>query len=148
MPRNLIASIVFSLALAVADFSPAFALPVSADHIGVSTPSPYLELVRRGGGYRGGRMRAGGYHGRAGVAHRGYGVRGAGMRYGGARAGYRAGYRGGYRAGYRGGYRVGGRYYGGVWYGAGRRWYGGRWWAYGVGSCWRWSPIGYVWICQ
>jgi hypothetical protein len=50
--------------------------------------------------------------------------------------------------GYYGGrWRVGGRYYGGVWYGTGRRWYGGRWWAYGVGSCWRTSPIGYVWVC-
>ncbi len=53
-----------------------------------------------------------------------------------------------YRRGYYGGrWRVGGRYYGGVWYGTGRRWYGGRWYAYGVGSCWRPSPIGYVWIC-
>ena len=51
------------------------------------------------------------------------------------------------RVGVRGGARVGGRYYGGVWYGTGRRWYGGRWWAYGVGSCWRASPIGYVWVC-
>jgi hypothetical protein len=46
-----------------------------------------------------------------------------------------------------GAYRVGGRYYGGVWYGHARRWYGGQWWAYGVGSCWAPSPIGYVWIC-
>ncbi|WP_406856066.1 hypothetical protein ABEG18_00085 [Alsobacter sp. KACC 23698] len=44
-------------------------------------------------------------------------------------------------------YRVGGRYYGGVWYGAGRRYYRGRWWPYGVGACWRPSPIGYVWVC-
>jgi hypothetical protein len=67
------------------------------------------------------------------------------------RGAYRGGaYRGGvYRGGvYRGGaYRVGGRYYGGYWYGPGRRWYGGRWWPYGVGSCWRASPIGYVWVC-
>jgi hypothetical protein len=64
---------------------------------------------------------------------------------------YRGGvYRGGvYRGGvYRGGAVVVGRpYYGGVWYGAGRRYWGGRWWPYGVGSCWRPSPIGYVWIC-
>jgi hypothetical protein len=45
------------------------------------------------------------------------------------------------------GYRVGGRYYGGTWYGTGRRYWRGRWWPYGVGSCWRPSPIGYVWIC-
>ena len=42
---------------------------------------------------------------------------------------------------------VGRRYYGGVWYGTGRRYWHGRWWAYGVGSCWRSSPIGYVWVC-
>lgn len=47
----------------------------------------------------------------------------------------------------RGAHRIGGRYYGGVWYGHGRRFYGGRWWPYGVGSCWRSSPIGYVWVC-
>lgn len=27
------------------------------------------------------------------------------------------------------------------------RWWHGRWWGYGVGSCWRWTPYGYVWIC-
>ena len=42
---------------------------------------------------------------------------------------------------------VGRRYHGGVWYGTGRRFYGGRWWSYGVGTCWRPSPIGYVWVC-
>jgi len=51
------------------------------------------------------------------------------------------------RVGVGGRWRVGGRYYGGVWYGTGRRWWGGRWWAYGVGDCWRPSPIGFVWIC-
>jgi hypothetical protein len=42
---------------------------------------------------------------------------------------------------------VGRRYYGGVWYGTGRRFWHGQWWPYGVGSCWRSSPIGFVWIC-
>ena len=46
-----------------------------------------------------------------------------------------------------GGYRVGQRYYGGVWYGTGRRYWNGRWWPYGVGECWRPSPIGFVWVC-
>jgi hypothetical protein len=46
-----------------------------------------------------------------------------------------------------GGYRVGQRYYGGVWYGTGRRYWQGRWWPYGVGECWRASPIGFVWVC-
>jgi hypothetical protein len=44
-------------------------------------------------------------------------------------------------------YSVGRRYYGGVWYGTGRRFWRGRWWAYGVGSCWRLTPVGYVWVC-
>lgn len=48
----------------------------------------------------------------------------------------------------RGPHRVGSRYGGGVWYGTGRRYWGGRWYAYGVGSCWRWTDIGYVWICR
>jgi hypothetical protein len=28
-----------------------------------------------------------------------------------------------------------------------RHWYHGRWWDYGVGSCWRWTPVGAIWIC-
>jgi hypothetical protein len=47
----------------------------------------------------------------------------------------------------RGGPMVGRRYHGGVWYGTGRRFWRGRWYAYGVGPCWRSSPIGFVWIC-
>lgn len=43
---------------------------------------------------------------------------------------------------------VGRSYYGGVWYGSGRRYWHGRWWPYGVGSCWRNSPIGFVWVCR
>jgi hypothetical protein len=139
MLKHRFASYVFAVALAFANFDPALALPVAAPHAGASAPALQLELVRRGGGgFRGGGMRGGFAHrggvvhrGGVGVANRGYGVRGAGMRGGVAR----------------GAYRVGGRYYGGRWYGTGRRWYGGRWWAYGVGSCWRSSPIGYVWVC-
>lgn len=48
----------------------------------------------------------------------------------------------------RGGAAIVGRpYYGGVWYGTGRRYWNGRWWPYGVGTCWRRSPIGFVWVC-
>jgi hypothetical protein len=47
----------------------------------------------------------------------------------------------------RGGPIVGRRYHGGIWYGTGRRFWRGRWYAYGVGPCWRPSPIGFVWIC-
>ena len=46
-----------------------------------------------------------------------------------------------------GGAVIGRRYHGGVWYGTGRRFWGGRWWPYGVGRCWRSTPIGFVWIC-
>jgi hypothetical protein len=51
------------------------------------------------------------------------------------------------RGPYRGRAVVGRRYYGGVWYGTGRRYWSGRWWPYGVGSCWRATPIGFVWVC-
>jgi hypothetical protein len=42
---------------------------------------------------------------------------------------------------------VGRRYYGGTWYGARRHYWNGRWYAYGVGSCWLPTEIGYVWVC-
>src|SRR5262245_20261602 len=32
-------------------------------------------------------------------------------------------------------------------HGHGGRWWHGRWWGYGVGSCWRLTPAGYIWIC-
>jgi hypothetical protein len=118
-------------------------LPASAD----------LMLARFAGG-RGGRgggavgvrgPRGGGAVGvrgpRGGVA---VGVRGP---RGGAAVGVRGPYGGRAVAG-AGRYRVGSRYYGGVWYGAGvRRFYAGRWWPYGVGTCWRTTPIGFVWVC-
>lgn len=43
--------------------------------------------------------------------------------------------------------RVGHRYHGGVWYGHRRHYWRGRWYAYGVGSCWLATPIGFVWVC-
>ncbi len=39
----------------------------------------------------------------------------------------------------------GGHYWRGGW-GRGRYWHG-RWWGPGIGPCWRWTPIGWVWIC-
>lgn len=24
----------------------------------------------------------------------------------------------------------------------------GRWWLPGVGPCWRWTPVGWVWVCE
>jgi hypothetical protein len=32
-------------------------------------------------------------------------------------------------------------------HGHGGHWWHGRYWGYGVGSCWRWTPAGYIWIC-
>jgi len=46
-----------------------------------------------------------------------------------------------------GGLVVGRRYHGGAWYGTGPRFWRGQWFAYGMGPCWAWSPIGYVWVC-
>jgi hypothetical protein len=43
--------------------------------------------------------------------------------------------------------RVGGHYHGGIWYGHNGHYWNGRYYAYGVGSCWALTPIGYVWVC-
>ena len=32
-------------------------------------------------------------------------------------------------------------------HGHGHFWHG-HWWGYGEGPCWRWTPAGYVWICD
>jgi hypothetical protein len=38
--------------------------------------------------------------------------------------------------------------HGGGWHGGGRgRFWHGRWWGPGAGPCWRWTPVGYIWIC-
>lgn len=156
--------IAFACALGLADFTSAFAMPILPDFATAGAPSQDIQLTRfggrgGGGGFRGGGgfhrggfhggVARGGFHGGRGfVAHRGYGFRGGGMRYAGARGVYRRGYARGFtRGAVAGRYRFGRRYYGGIWYGTGRRFWRGRWWAYGVGSCWRWSPIGYVWVC-
>lgn len=104
----------------------AVAIPAAPNALSSVASMSNIELARaRGAAVRGPR---------GGVAVRG--------RYGGVAV---RGPRGGVAV--RGAYRVGGRYYGGTWYGARRRYWRGRWWAYGVGSCWRSTPIGYVWIC-
>ena len=38
-----------------------------------------------------------------------------------------------------------GHWGGGHW--GGGRWWRGRWYGYGVGSCWRWTPYGWTWVC-
>lgn len=152
MRKTRFLSFAFCLAFAITDLDPVFAFPIAPQAFTTAgspsaTSTPDIDLARFGGrggggyrgfaGHRGAGVRGGyAYRGGARVAHRGYGFRGGGM--------YRG--HGVHRAAV-GRYRIGGRYYGGVWYGTGRRYWRGRWWPYGVGSCWRTSPIGYVWIC-
>jgi hypothetical protein len=115
----------------VTDFT-ASAIPASPRAVADGLPTPDIVLAQLGRGPRGGAAFRGP---RGGVAVRG-------PRGGAAFRGPRGG------VAVRGPNRVGGRYYGGVWYGAGvRRFYGGRWWPYGVGTCWRATPIGFVWVC-
>ena len=136
----------FGIAVASAVALPVLSAPARAAvtmlHTGLDPElvKPESEIVRvgrgggRGGGGRGGGGRGGGgrhyggggRHYGGGGGRRNYGYRGGGRNYGHRNYGHRNyGYRG-----YRGG-----------------RWYGGRWWGYGVGTCWQWTPAGYVWIC-
>ena len=118
----------------VAGAAPIKAQPLSAGHLSLVEPAQAYRGPRGGAAYRGPRGGAAVRGPRGAAAVRG--PRGNVAVRGPNRAGV-----------YRGAYRVGGRYYGGVWYGTGRRYWNGRWWPYGVGTCWRSSPIGYVWVC-
>jgi hypothetical protein len=112
--------------LAITDYDAAHAVPVNPQPLSAAAPASDIKLAQEVyRGPRGGEAYRG-PHGGAAVRgpHGGVAVRGP-----------------------HGGYRVGQRYYGGVWYGTGRRYWGGRWWPYGVGECWRASPIGFVWVC-
>jgi hypothetical protein len=153
---------VIGMTLAVADYDGARAISANPRPLSAVAPASDIQLVRSRGG-RGGAVAVRGPRGgaaargpRGGVAVRGaYG--GAAVR--GPRGGVARGAYGGAAVrrprgnvavrGARGGaaVRVGARYHGGIWHGTGRRYWRGRWWAYGVGSCWRWTEIGYVWIC-
>ncbi len=119
-----------AIALAVTPLCLAEAQAVPTVAPGLATPSNvqparYVRGPRGGAAVRGPRGGAAVRGPRGGVAVRGP--------------------RGGVAVG--GPHRIGGRYYGGIWYGTGRRFWHGRWWPYGVGSCWRSSPIGFVWVC-
>jgi hypothetical protein len=65
--------------------------------------------------------------------------------------GHHGGHKGGHHGHWKGGHgkhwnkNWSGRHYG--WRGHGRYWRG-QWYAYGVGSCWRLVPGGWVWICS
>ena len=143
-----------ALLFVLPDLGPARATPANLEGPGIAVPMASLQFARYGGRGGGGRRVGvrGGYGGRGVAVRGGYG-RGAVAargRYGGRAVAVGGRYGGRAVAGrryYGGRAVVGRRYYGGVWYGAGRRYWGGRWWAYGVGSCWRRSPIGYVWVC-
>ena len=142
--RSLLAlPFVIGITLAVAHYDAARAIPANPRSLSAVAPASDVQLVRGRGGravaVRGPRGGAAVRGPRGGVA-----VRGA---YGGAAV---RGPRGNVAVrGARGAaaVRVGARYHGGIWYGTARRYWRGRWWAYGVGSCWRWTDIGYVWIC-
>jgi len=70
-------------------------------------------------------------------------ARGGGHGGGGHGGGHGGHHGGGWHGG---GWRAGGWHGGGWRRGHGRFWRG-RWWGYGVGYCWRWTPVGYVWVC-
>ena len=140
----------------------AYAGAVKPQPLGANAPAYDFTLVRgggRGGGHGGMHAggRPGGHPGRPPSAGRpGGGRPPVAGRPGGGRPGARPPHQGG-RPGARPPHRgpgfhgrppVGTRYRGGVWFGPHGRHWGGRWWPYGVGSCWRWTPIGFVWICS
>ena len=104
----------------------------------VEGSSGIVTLVGRGGRGGGRHYGGGGRHYGGGGGHRNYGYRGGGRNYGHRNYGHR-------NYGHRN-YGYGHRNYGYRGY-RGGRWYGGRWWGYGVGTCWQWTPGGYVWIC-
>jgi hypothetical protein len=141
MRSNWYFPLALTVTFALLNSDPVHALPVNADVIGMAAPAPDLHLVLAVRGPRGG-VAARGPRGGVGVR----GPRG-GVAVRGPRGGVAArGPRGRVAIGPRG-VAIGRRAYGGVWYGTGRRFWGGRWWPYGVGSCWRPSPIGFVWVC-
>lgn len=124
-------SLIFASALMAA-----LAMPLAADaqpnlgnvDLGAQAAAEHnsIQQVRRGGGhFRGGRH-FGGRHFGGGRHFRG------GRNWGGGRH-----------------FRGGRHWRGGGHYGGHRRYWRGRWWAYGVGSCWRWSPYNdrFVWVC-
>ena len=80
----------------------------------------------------------GGGHGGGGGGGHGGGHGGMGGGHGGGHAGF-VGHGGG------GGHHGGGRVI--VRGGGGRHFWHGRWWGPGIGPCWRWTPLGWVWIC-
>jgi hypothetical protein len=117
MRRIWLSSFALVALLAVGDYNAARAVPVDPHPLNAVASAPGVHLARA--------VVRGPRGGGAVVGRRGALVRGP----------------------HGGGAVVGRRYHGGVWYGTGRRYWRGRWWAYGVGSCWRSTPIGYVWIC-
>jgi hypothetical protein len=143
--RNFLLGIAVASAVALPVLSAPARAAVSMLHTGLDPElvKPESEIVRvgRGGGGRGGGGRGGGGRG-GGRGHGGHG-RGHGG-HGRGHAGRGRGH-GGRGHGHGGrGHRHGGR---GHRHGHGGRWWHGRYWGYGVGSCWRWTPAGYIWIC-
>jgi len=130
--------------LAITDYDAAHAVPVNPQPLSAAAPASDIQLAQEAvRGPRGGEAVRGPRGGEAVRGPRGgAAVRGpqGGVAVRGPHGGVAVG-------GPRGGYRVGQHYHGGVWHGTGRHYWRGRWWPYGVGDCWRPSPIGFVWIC-
>ena len=127
-------ALVIASLVAIGDYGVAEAVPVKPQPLRAAAPASDIQLAYVRGPRGGAAVRGP----RGGVAVRG-------PRGGAAVRGPRGGVA--VRGPYRGRAVVGRRYYGGVWYGTGRRYWNGRWWPYGVGSCWRATPIGFVWVC-
>jgi hypothetical protein len=147
MPRFHLISFAAAIMFLISGGNLAYGVTIKPDARSVIAPASDTVLVRGG---RGGGVAVRGPRGGAAVGVRGpHGGGRAVVRgpYGGRAVGVR-GPRGGAAVVARGPRHIGMRHGGGVWYGTGRRYWGGRWWAYGVGSCWRWTDIGYVWICR
>ena len=160
MPRFHLMSFAAAIMFVIAGGNLAYGVNIKPDARSAIAPAADTVLVRgfhggARGGHRGGAVAVRGPHGGRAVAvhgSRGVAVHGGGRavvrgHHGGGAVAVR-GPHGGAAVVARGPHRIGASYGGGVWYGTGRRYWGGRWWAYGVGSCWRLTDIGYVWICQ
>ncbi len=160
MPRFQLMSFAAAIMFVIAGGNLAYAGSVKPDNASAIAPASDTVLIRgfHGGAHgarHGGAVAVRGPHGGGAVA-----VHGSrrGAVHGGSRTVVRGHHGGGAVAvrGPHGGravvahgpHRIGSRHGGGIWYGTGRRYWRGRWYAYGVGSCWRWTDIGYVWICH
>src|SRR5262245_28883519 len=132
----MIKPILTAAALSLAAATGHWALPVSQTTS--LQPLNFSDLIlvgKKGGGGGGGKHHGGGgkHHGGGGKHHGGHGHAHHGG-HGHAHHGHGHGH-------VHHGHGHGHAHHG---HGHGGRWWHGRWYGYGVGSCWRWTPTGYV----